>query len=352
MLRFANFIFPEAKDPSRDAEYIAEALEEARLTERLGFDSVWLAEHHFDGNCAYVDPVTFAGAVLGATKTLKVGFAVAQVSLYHPIRLAEQMSLLDNLGRGRLIVGVGRGTAYNVYEYQGYGIPHTEASARYEEAEEIMIKAWTGETGFAHEGKFWQVKGPTLRPRPFTRPHPFVLRAASSDHGTAGLAKRGLPFMMNVQSDENTLARLTTYKAAMREAGHSEAHLTRSLEQCWVWRNVYVGETDAEAERVGLPYFLGMVDHRSSMRERVSSEQGQSITNKNPVYRDPKVGLLAGSPATVAERMAKIARMGPGGVMMQFRLGSMPAEVAAASMKRFAEQVMPEFNRRMAAAAE
>ena len=186
-MRCANFIFPEARDPARDADSIADALDEAKLTEKLGFDSAWLAEHHFDGNCAYVDPVTFAGAILGATTRLRVGFAVAQVSLYHPVRLAEQMSLLDNLGRGRLMVGVGRGTAYNIYEYQGYGIPHGEASERYEEAEEIMLKAWTGENGFEHQGKFWQVKGPALRPRPFTKPHPFLLRAASSDHGAAGL---------------------------------------------------------------------------------------------------------------------------------------------------------------------
>ena len=347
-MRFANFIFPEARDPARDADSIADALDEAKLTEKLGFDSVWLAEHHFDGNCAYVEPVTFAGAILGATTRLRVGFAVAQVSLYHPVRLAEQMSLLDNLGRGRLMVGVGRGTAYNIYEYQGYGIPHSEASERYEEAEEIMLKAWTGESGFEHQGKFWQVKGPALRPRPFTKPHPFLLRAASSDHGAAGLGKRGVPFMMNVQSDDNTVARLTAYQAAMREAGFSEAHVARCMADSWVWRNVYVGETDAEAERVAEPYFVGMVDHRSSMRERIATDQGQAITNKNPVYRDPKVGLVAGSPATIAERMAKLAGSGIGGVMMQFRMGPMPAELAAASMQRFAEKVMPEFSRRTA----
>lgn len=350
-MRFSNFLFPESRDAALDAERIAEALEEARLTERLGFDGIWLAEHHFDGNCAYVDPVTFASAVLGATSRLRVGFAVAQVSLHHPVRLAEQMALLDNLGRGRLTVGVGRGTAYNVYEYQGYGIPHGEASERYEEAEQIMLKAWTGEQGFAHEGKYWQVKGPPLRPRPFTKPHPYLLRAASSDHGAAGLGSRGVPFMMNVQSDENTFARLTAYKAAIRAAGFDEAHVARCMSETWVWRNVYVGETDAQAEKAATRHFLDMVDHRSSMRERIAADQGQSITNKNPVYRDPKVGLLAGSAATIAERMSNIAKSGVGGVMMQFRLGPMPADMAAASMQRFAQEVIPAVNRVAAVAA-
>ncbi|MFN0160638.1 MAG: LLM class flavin-dependent oxidoreductase [Burkholderiales bacterium] len=347
-MRFANFIFPEASDPARDGETIAEAIEEARLTERLGYDSAWLAEHHFDGNCAYVDPPTFAAAILGATTRLRVGFAVAQVSLHHPVRLAEQIALLDNLGRGRLMVGIGRGTAYNVYEYQGYGIPHGEAGERYEEAETIMLKAWTGTRGFEHAGKFWQVKGPPLRPRPFTQPHPLVLRAASSDHGATGLGGRGLPFLMNVQSDDNTFARLNAYQGAMRAAGFDDSHVSRCMDQSWIWRNVYVGETDAEAQRTALPYFVGMIEHRSSMRERVAADQGQSITSSNPVYRDPKIGLLAGSAAQVAERMAGLARAGVGGVMMQFRLGSMPAAVANASMTRFAEQVIPEFSRRMA----
>ncbi len=350
-MRFSNFLFPESRDAGRDADRITEALDEARLTEELGFDTIWLAEHHFDGNCAYVDPVTFAAAILGATNRLRVGFAVAQVSLHHPVRLAEQMSLLDNLGRGRVTVGVGRGTAYNIYEYQGYGIAHAEASERYEEAEVIMLKAWTGEHGFEHAGKYWQVKGPALRPRPYTKPHPYLLRAASSDRGAAGLGSRGLPFMMNVQSDENTFARLEAYKGAMREAGFDDAHLSRCMDECWVWRNIYVGETDAEAERDAVRFFTDMVDHRSSMRERIAADQGQSITNKNPVYRDPKVGLLTGSPSTIAERMAKVAASGVGGMMMQFRLGPMPAEMAAASMRRFAEKVMPEFQRRVAAGA-
>ena len=141
MLRFSNFLFPESRDPAGDQRVIAESVAEAKLCDELGVEVLWLAEHHFDGNCAYVDPVTFAAAVLSATKRIKVGFAVAQVSLHHPMRLAEQMSLLDNLSGGRVIVGLGRGTAYNVYEYQGYGIPAEEALERYEEAEGIMLQA-------------------------------------------------------------------------------------------------------------------------------------------------------------------------------------------------------------------
>jgi alkanesulfonate monooxygenase SsuD/methylene tetrahydromethanopterin reductase-like flavin-dependent oxidoreductase (luciferase family) len=342
-MKISNFIFPEARDSSRDAEYISDALEEAKLSEELGFDCVWLAEHHFDGNCCYVDPITFAAAILASTKTINVGLAVAQLSLHHPIALAEQMSLLDNLSKGRFIVGIGKGTNYNIYEYDGYGVDPKEAIERYEEAQELMIKAWTGEDGFSHDGKYWQVNGPALRPRPYTRPYPPTLQAASSDQGAMYMGRCGVPFLMNAQSDEMTLARLELYKTAMREAGFDEEHVARCMSELWIWRNVYVGETDEEAKEIGTPNFLAMIEHRAATRERVAAEKGK-LNKANPVYRNPDIGLVTGSSSTVAERMNKLASAGVGGVLVQFKLGPMEQDVANASIRRFAEEVMPEIS--------
>ena len=179
---------------------------------------IWLAEHHFDGICAYVDPVSFAASLAVATKRAKIGFAVAQMSLHHPIRMAEQLALIDNISKGRLIVGLGRGTAYNIYDYQGYGLDHTEAQARFEEAEAIMFQAWRGEK-FEHHGKFWDIKVPMLRPRPYTQPHPYVIRSASSEEGMLHIARQGRPFMMNVQSNEVTQHRMDLYRRTLREQG-------------------------------------------------------------------------------------------------------------------------------------
>ena len=131
-MRFSNFLFPESRDPARDGAVIDETLREARLSDTLGVDVIWLAEHHFDGICAYVDPISFAAALATATTRAKLGFAVVQTSLHHPIRLAEQLALLDHISNGRLIVGLGRGTAFNIYDYQGYGLDHEEAQARFE----------------------------------------------------------------------------------------------------------------------------------------------------------------------------------------------------------------------------
>src|SRR5216683_2783381 len=102
-VRFGNFLFPDCRDPARDGAVIDETLAEARLSDELGIDVIWLAEHHFDGICAYVDPISFAAALATATRRSTIGFAVIQTSLHHPIRLAEQLALIDNLTKGRLI---------------------------------------------------------------------------------------------------------------------------------------------------------------------------------------------------------------------------------------------------------
>src|SRR5262245_21127387 len=193
-MKFSNFLFPASMDPGKDEQIIHETLREGRLCDELGMDMLWLAEHHFDGICAYVDPVTFAAALAASTERIHIGFAVAQMSLHHPIRMAEQMALIDNISRGRLLVGLGRGTAYNVYDYQGYGIEPGEAHERLIEAEEIMIKAWTTED-YHHQGRFWTLRLPLLRPRPYTRPHPRIIRACSTEEATLVMARAGRPFL-------------------------------------------------------------------------------------------------------------------------------------------------------------
>ena len=153
-MRLGVFLFHESRDPSRDHLVIDEAIKEAQLCEELGMDAVFLAEHHFDGNCVYVDPPTFAAALSQATSRIKIGFGVLQSSLYHPLRMGEQISLIDNLSKGRLIVGLGRGSLVNLHEYAGYQIDPDTAQERFEEIEQILIKCWTGEK-VVHAGKYW-----------------------------------------------------------------------------------------------------------------------------------------------------------------------------------------------------
>ena len=312
---------------------------------------IWLAEHHFDGICAYVDPITLAGALATSTRRSKIGFAVVQTALHHPIRLAEQLAVLDNITKGRLIVGLGRGSSYNIYDYQGFGIDHHEAQERLEEAEEILLTAWTGEQ-FSHRGKYWNLDVPMLRPRPFTIPHPQIVRAASSEASMLELARQGKPFLMNVQSMAVTRQRIELYRKTMRESGYGEDRIARSLSDCWVWRNVFVAETDAEAERVGVPAFQGMVASRAELRNRIFRETGLRIAVPESDLPSARAsiehGFLHGSPKRVAEAMAELDELGIGGVIGSFRLGPMAHDTAAGSLRLFMSEIAPMFRRGLA----
>ncbi len=355
-MKFSNFLFPQSELPEKDEQVIDETMAEAILCDELGMEALWLAEHHFDGNCAFVDPVSFSAALAVATKQIKIGFAVAQMSLHHPIRFAEQMAMIDNLSKGRLIVGLGRGTAHNIYDYLGYGIDPQEAQERLIESEEIMFKAWTTKE-LEHHGKYWDLWLPILRPECYTKPHPFTIRACSGEASMLDMARQGRPFLMNVQTDEVTRKRMDLFRATMHDSGFDDAAVARAVDETWVWRNVFIADTDAEAERHGVPLFEEQREHRTLMRRRVAAERGESmaqLTNAKPTAEPParnltEHSLICGSPETVAEKLAAIDDIGVGGVILQFRLGSSPYDLVEHSIRLFMDKVAPEFPVRKAA---
>lgn len=343
-MKFSTFLFPDSRDPGEDGRVIDETVREALLADRLGADIVWLAEHHFDGISVYADPMVLAGALAASMRRAGLGFAVIQTALHHPVRLAEQVALLDHLMKGRLIVGLGRGSSFNIYDYQGFGIDHHPAQEMLDEAEAIMVKAWSGDR-FDHAGRFWQVQVPMLRPLPYTRPHPPVIRGSSTDASLVELAREGKPFMMNVQSLETTSRRVALYRQTMREAGFGDERIAENLDASWAWRNFYVAESDEEAARVGIPAFETMTRARAEMRDRYAA-MGQRIIPQDNLPGARKVrgeGLIHGSPTRVAEDVAALDRLGLGGIIGTFRLGPMPHEVAAQSLTLFFEKVAPRF---------
>ncbi|MCI0790128.1 MAG: LLM class flavin-dependent oxidoreductase [Chloroflexi bacterium] len=350
-MKFSNFLFPESKTPDGDFAVIDESLREAELSEELGYDVIWLAEHHFDGGCAYVDPTTFAAAIAARTNRIKIGFAVAQMALHHPIRFAEQIALVDNISKGRMIVGVGRGTAYNFYEFRGFGINPDDAHEMLLEVEDILIKAWTTEN-YKHDGKYWQLELPLLRPQVYQKPHPPMIRACSGLESTLEMAREGRPFMMNLQSDQVTKERMDQYRATMSEAGHSDETVARNVADSWVWRNIFVADTDAEAEAVGVPYFQGMREYLQLNRDRMNTPaelEAQASRIVGSARDSLEHGLIVGSPETVCERLEKVNDIGVGGLIIHFRLGAMPYDAAANSLKLFAEKVAPNFRGSLAA---
>ncbi len=346
-MKIGNMLFPESPGAADDAQRIRETLAEATLSEELGVDTLWLAEHHFDGNCAYVDPITFAASLLGRTSRINVGFAVLQTSLYHPIRLAEQLALLETLAEGRLIIGLGRGTNGNIYEYQGYDIAPEEAQARYDEVTAILHKAFHEDGPIRFDGKFWTIHAPAFRPRSPNHGAPRFIHGASSEKSMIERGRNGEPFLMSPQSYQETSKRLSRYREALVESGFDEDTIKSLLGQCWVWRNVYVAETDVEAQRTGGEAMRQTVDNRAALRRRVFAEQGLAAHEKDNTVTAPTIpgeqqGFLCGSVETVTGEFLKLEELGIGGVICGFRPGPLPYAQASASLTSFMRNVAPQ----------
>lgn len=334
-MKVASFLFPQCQDPADDGRYIQETLEEAKLAEELGVDAVFLAEHHFDGNCVYVDPPTFAAALCMATKRVKIGFAVLQTSLYHPLRLTEQLSLLDHLSQGRLIVGLGRGSMVNTYEYAAYQVDIDEAQDRFEEIEKIMLECWTKDR-VVHEGKYWRFDIPHLRPRPFTQPHPQILRAATSEESIKAQGRRGRPIILPPTPNDATAKQVAWFRQGMAEAGFDENRIADTLRQSWVMRQTIIAETDSIAMGEGVSYFRSMQTFRAAQspgyRDRIMGDSASSAVPK---------GMICGSPETVREQFVELSKLGIGGVAVRIRVGPMPVEFSMNGLRLFMRDVAP-----------
>ena len=197
-------------------ELYEDMLRHARLAEKLGLDSFWIAEHHFaeDGYAAAVIPV--CAAVLGATNRLIAGTSVAIASFYNPIRLAEDAIAADLLSGGRFVLGLG--TGYRPEEFAGMAIAPETDEARLDEIVEILEKAFTGGS-FTHHGRFYNIPSVAITPAPFTPGGPPIMLAGDGviDRDAARAAERGKRYMIDPSLPLDEISRLvalydTAYK--------------------------------------------------------------------------------------------------------------------------------------------
>ena len=160
-MKFGWLTLALSPSPDEDAMRIGQQISQVQEAEFLGFQDVWLTEHYFTGESVYNDALTFASALAMKTERIRIGFAVVQMPFHHPVRLATQLALLDNLSGGRIDVGVGKGTVYNEYEFVGHGLRSSDSRKRMEEATEILNRIWT-ESPLTYEGEFYNVHVPAL----------------------------------------------------------------------------------------------------------------------------------------------------------------------------------------------
>src|SRR5207247_2583464 len=237
-------------------------------------------EHNFTGECAYADPIPFAGALAARTSRARLGFAVIQMALHHPVRIAIQLAVLDNLSRRRLEVGIGRGSSYNEYEYVGFGLRSDDSRDRMEEAVEVLRRAWTEEP-FVHDGKFFSLRLPAIRPRPVQRPHPPIWRSVISLDSLAECGREGIPVMMSRVPTTRIPERLARYREGLEARGPAAA-TPRALRDACAGRLADRGVARRRPRPRHVPGELG----------RAPPRQGHGVAAPLRCARRPRISYL------------------------------------------------------------
>ena len=348
-MRFGHFFYPMNLDPSRDYQSIDACLDEAELVEQLGFDAIWIAEHHFVGEAVYGDALLFGAAVAVKTQRVLIGLGVVEMALHNPVQLAIQTALLDNLSRGRLVVGTGRGSNYNAFEYIGFGTSVAAGQIQLPEAEDLLVKAWTTE-GLDYQGEHWQVSFPAVRPRPYQQPHPPLARACLSEDSITAMARLGRPVLLRGRSIEHLAHIIQLYRDTMLGASFRQEDVDHALDQSWIWVELHVAKTDDQALDEFLPKFHQASQYIADMRERWNPKE-QILPKPPPPLPASAYGstpsrsaneALVGSPRRVAEQIALLREAGARNLMLTNR-GLMSPEQTRSSLTLLSEKVMPQF---------
>jgi alkanesulfonate monooxygenase SsuD/methylene tetrahydromethanopterin reductase-like flavin-dependent oxidoreductase (luciferase family) len=322
-------------------------LVEIEYGEELGFESVWLPEHHFAVYGMLGNPMVMAAAVSQRTERMKIGTAVVLLPFQHPMRLAEDVALVDTLSGGRLLLGVGRG--YQPPEFHGFGIDQNRSTEMFLESYEVLTRALKGEK-FAFDGEFWKVEEELeIFPKPLQKPYPPFYVASVSPRSLDVAARLGLSLLRAPQfSNVKSVAKgYAEYTSMLRDNGFDPDLLDQPLSL-----RVYVAPTDDEA-RAEAKHALWFYHLLATL---VPGAPGRSEVPKG--YEDyplnPDVlanltlddvwerGTAFGSPERVIEQFKRyMHELGADHFIIQMRSGGLEHEKIMRSMELFAREVMP-----------
>jgi len=186
--------------------------------ESLGYHSTFLVEHHFTGFgqvSATLNLLTWIGA---RTTSLRLGTAVIVLPWHNPVLLAEQIATLDLLSNGRVDAGIGKG--YRMKEFEGFSISMDEADARFEECLEVMLKAWTSDTPWSHQGTYWQYNEVVVEPPSTQKPHPQIWMGAGSPRSVKQVAQLGFNMLLGqFDSFEMIAEEVALFKSEVESLG-------------------------------------------------------------------------------------------------------------------------------------
>ena len=319
------------------ADLYRDHLEEAVLAEELGFDCVWASEHHFSPDAWNPSPFTFLAAVAARTERVRIGTYVLLLPLHNPLRVAEDVAVLDNISRGRVDLGVGVGSSPE--EFRTFGIPIEGRLGRTFEALRIIERCFSGEA-FSHQGKYYEFPNVHLTTIPVQRPGPPILVAAMGDQSVAWTARRGYGMAAGAGRGH------AKYLEALRANGHDPA--TRPIASVPI--RVHVAETRAEAwdaVEAGLHQVLHF--YRTHGNPQAGSRGTGELGVLPPVgeFRDvPGIGhggqpFAVGTPDEVMQALAPYRDKQLTHLSLNLHQPGQDSKTVRRSMRLFARELMP-----------
>ena len=341
------------------AEGYEQHMRDAVLAERLGYRYYFFVEHQNATFNFVSSPSVYLASLARETSTLRFGPMVYQLPMYHPIRLAQDAALLDNLSHGRLDFGAGFGI--QAHEFIRWKLPFGERRAMGEEVMDIVLKAWTQDE-VTYAGQYWSFDEALPKPKPYQQPFPPVWVGAHSQRSFDYAACHNFHVGQNIDTDRVAAEKFAYFRKAWREAGHP-GDMPRTL----LARHVHVAPTDeqarAEAEPELLKGFFGAGGLGSGLaqtrigqggdRRGTGGERSPDIDERGRVFQETARsydfwidnGLaLVGSPETVIRLLKdQQQRVGYDVFLAQHQIADMPHSQVTGSMKLFGEEVMPAF---------
>jgi alkanesulfonate monooxygenase SsuD/methylene tetrahydromethanopterin reductase-like flavin-dependent oxidoreductase (luciferase family) len=347
------------RDGRTQEEAFAEAFSIVEIAEDYGIDGVWLAERHFAGPRRPNDPMgagipsiasvplVLAAAIAARTTRLRIGTGVSVLPLCHPVRLAEEAATVDQISQGRLDFGIGRSGFPRAYA--GYGVPYEESRERFQEALEVILKAWTQER-FSHRGKYFTCNDLSVVPRPYQKPYPPIWVAATTRDTFPLVGRMGFPLVTGLRGFDipQVQQNLAAYRQTLQEAGHAGAG------GVYIRIPIYVAETAEQARaepeastmrayRRLAENFAGSAGKTGTTGTEERSERAARLSQLT--YDDLLRDRVAyGTPDMVVERLGQLRdELGLSGVIMESNVGGfIPLERVLNSIRLFAQEVAPE----------
>jgi alkanesulfonate monooxygenase SsuD/methylene tetrahydromethanopterin reductase-like flavin-dependent oxidoreductase (luciferase family) len=346
-MKFGTFHLFQKPPGWTDEDVFQAEFAQIHAAEDMGFDAVWMAEHHFQWYGIATDLMVLASSVAARTQRVRIGTAIVVLPFHNPIRLAEQVATVDLISRGRLDLGIGRG--YQAAEFNGFGIPMDESKSRFAECVDFLIKAWTEDT-FSFDGRYTRVQDLTIVPKPVQKPHPPVYVASWMTPETIRYAaERGFPIMAPAGlAADQVRTNFQLYRESLEALGRPTANL-----ELPALVHVYVDENEDRARQVGTEYSarygaslatLGSPAQDSGKLTADFQHYGP-LADAGQALRESRNGMvLFGTPDTVARKIDWMQReMGVNYVMCWMNMGGLEPERVQKSMRLFAEEVMPRF---------